>query len=125
MFSVNYLILGGDLFSKDFPLVMKSGNSYYVRQQEVSLTELQDEYKVLGVSPLFFEKGEEIAEFKSNPHFRKEKVLEFNDGQIAEWSKIFNEKKQPNVKVIWNAGNDDPLEADEIMKRYGFEVSEN
>jgi Icc-related predicted phosphoesterase len=27
--------------------------------------------------------------------------------------------------VIWNSGNDDPLEADGIMKRYGFEVSEN
>lgn len=125
MFSVNYLIFGGDLFSKDFLLVMKSGNSYYVGQQEVSLTQLYDEYKVSGVAPLFFEKAEEIVEFKSNPHFRKEKVLEFIDGQIAEWSKIFNEKKQPNVKVIWNTGNDDPLEADEIMKRYGFEVSEN
>lgn len=27
--------------------------------------------------------------------------------------------------MIRNAGNDDPLEADGIMKRYGFEVSEN
>jgi len=48
MFSVNYLIFGGDLFSKDFLLVMKTGNSYYVGQQEVSLTELHDEYKVSG-----------------------------------------------------------------------------
>lgn len=125
MFSVNYLIFGGDLFSKDFILVMKSGNSYYVGQQEVSLTELYEKYKVSGIAPLFFEKTEEMEEFKSNPYFRKEKILEFIDGQIAEWSKIFVEKKQPNIKVIWNTGNDDPLEADEMMKRYGFEVSEN
>ncbi|BCU71582.1 metallophosphoesterase family protein [Stygiolobus caldivivus] len=125
MFSVNYLILGGDLFSKDFLLIRKAGNNYYAGEREVSLSELYEEYKISGIAPLFFERIEEINEFKSNSHFRKEKILEFIEGQAAEWSKIFNEKKQPNIKVLWNTGNDDPLEVDSIMQRYGLDVSEN
>ncbi|AWR96822.2 phosphoesterase [Acidianus sulfidivorans JP7] len=126
MFSINYLIFGGDMFSKDFVLVLKRGNAFLVDDKDVSLEELEENYKTKGVAPLFFEKKDEIDEFINNPHFRKEKILDFVKGQADAWIKIFEEKmNNSNVKVIWNLGNDDPIELDDYLKERGFEISED
>ena len=126
MFSVNYLILGGDLFSKDFILVLKRGNYYYTGEEEINLEELYKNYKVTGLAPIIFDKKEEIDEFLNNKAFRKEKILDFLEGQVEEWVKIYNEKVgNSNFTTYWNTGNDDPLEIDEKLKRYGIEVVED
>ncbi|QIW23969.1 phosphoesterase [Sulfolobus sp. S-194] len=126
MFSVDYLILGGDLVSKDFALYLKNGNSIYLGEKEVSLDEIEKAYKNSGLAPLFFESKDELDEFHSNQQFRREKILDFIQGQIDSWIKIFEEKtKNTKFKTIWNTGNDDPLEVDSYLERYGIKVAEN
>lgn len=126
MFSVDYLIFGGDLFSKDFVLVLRRGNTLLVESQEVTLSQLESDYKTRGIAPLFFDKREEIDEFMQNGVFRKEKILDFLRGQVESWVKIYEEKTAGvKFRTIWNTGNDDPLEIDEYLKRYNVEVSED
>ncbi|BFH74047.1 metallophosphoesterase [Sulfurisphaera javensis] len=126
MFGVHYLILGGDLVSKDFALYLKKGNSIYQGEEEVSLDEIEKIYKTSGLAPLFFDSKDELEEFNSNPHFRKEKILEFIQGQIDSWVKIFEEKtKDAKFITIWNTGNDDPLEVDNYLESHGIKVAEN
>lgn len=126
MFPVDYLILGGDLFSKDFILILRKGNFYYAGEEEIGLNELYNNYKISGLAPLIFDKKEEIDEFLSNKAYRKEKILDFLEGQIEEWVKIFNEKTgNSNFITYWNTGNDDPLEVDDKLKKHGIEVVED
>ncbi|ARM77065.1 metallophosphoesterase family protein [Acidianus manzaensis] len=126
MFSTNYLIFGGDIFSKDFILILKKGNILLTDDKEVSLNELEENYKTKGIAPLFFESKDEIDEFIKNQNFRKEKILDFVKGQADDWIKIYEEKtRNSDVKVIWNLGNDDPLELDDYLKEHGIDISED
>lgn len=126
MFSANYLIFGGDLFSKDFGLYLKRGNSIYLDNEEVSLDYIENKYKVSGLAPLFFESKDELEEFKNNPHVRKEKIIDFIQGQIDSWIKIYEEKtKNSNFTTIWNTGNDDPIEIDSYLEKYSIQTSED
>ncbi|ABP95048.1 MULTISPECIES: metallophosphoesterase [Metallosphaera] len=122
MYDVNYLVYGGDMFSKDFIFVMREGGDYYVDGKKVNLEALQENYMITGRMPIIMSK-EELDFTLGNREALRKVVLERLEAQVDRWVKIQREKMEnSNFFVVWNLGNDDPLELDSLLNSYGIET---
>ncbi|BBG25123.1 hypothetical protein IC006_2458 [Sulfuracidifex tepidarius] len=124
MYKVNYLIFGGDIFSKDFVPVIDKGSSKFVEGKEVQISQLEESSKVSGKTPLLM-REEEFQEAIKNKKYMTSLIVRELEGQASRWVKVFHEKMNgSNIETLWNLGNDDPLELDEYLSGLGIEIAE-
>ncbi len=124
MYKVNYLIFGGDIFSKDFVPVIQEGASKTLNGEEVDISRLEEEGKISGKIPLIMTK-DEFQEATSNRNYMRSLVVRELERQASEWVKIYQEKMSgADVKTFWNLGNDDPTELDDYLNSLGIELTE-
>ncbi len=124
MYKVNYLIFGGDIFSKDFIPVIDKGGSKLLDGKEVEISQLEEDSKVSGKLPLVM-KEEEFQEAINNKKDMNSIIVRELEGQASRWVKIFHEKMNgSDIETLWNLGNDDPLELDEYLNELGIELAE-
>ncbi|BCS93092.1 metallophosphoesterase family protein [Metallosphaera javensis (ex Sakai et al. 2022)] len=122
IYGATYLVYGGDMFSKDFLPVMSDGGSYFLDGKRVSLETIHENFIQTGKMPLIITK-EEFDYVLNNKEALRKVVLERLEAQVDRWVKIQREKAEyANFSVIWNLGNDDPLELDSILKSYDIET---
>jgi Icc-related predicted phosphoesterase len=125
MYKANYLIFGGDLFSKDFvPVIMEGSSRLSLEGNEVDVNQLMEIGKKSGKIPLVMTK-EEYHEAISNKKYMLSLVERELEKQASQWVKIFHEKMDGSgIEVFWNTGNDDPLGIDDTLSSFGIEIIE-
>ncbi|AWR98425.1 metallophosphoesterase family protein [Metallosphaera hakonensis] len=119
IYNVDYLIFGGDMFSSNFILVERRNGDYYLDGRKADLDQLHQSYLTTGFMPIILDNPEDFQ----NRETRRKLILERLEWQAERFVKIQEEKLSGSkLKVIWNLGNDDPVELDSFMNQRQVEL---
>jgi Icc-related predicted phosphoesterase len=123
-YSVDALILGGDITGKALvPLVAAGNGDYQVRflgEDSVvggdALLELEKRVANTGYYPYRCE-PEEAGRLREDPSLVAPIFLELMLGRVGRWMQLAEERLAPQgIPCFVNAGNDDPCEVDEVIR---------
>ncbi|MGC9137970.1 MAG: metallophosphoesterase family protein [Thermoplasmata archaeon] len=124
VYNAHLLIFGGDITGKAIVPIVKNDTGYVstIYGNETKLrndNELKDFIQLQknkGFYPIVLGK-EEYAEMQNNEKLREEKFKELMLERLEQWLNLAEERlKGTGVKLLWEPGNDDPLEIDTRFK---------
>jgi Icc-related predicted phosphoesterase len=124
-YGADVLILGGDLTAKGFIAMIEQPDGKFrtnFRGKELVVNpgkELEDLEKEIRYRGLYTVRTtpQELESFESEAK-REELVLRLALEQVERWMRIVDERLQgTGIRLFLTAGNDDPFEVDEILKK--------
>ncbi len=125
VYDVDVLLLGGDFAGKGLVPVLRHGDSWSARLDGKDLTVPLDGYDQLagdiakrGFYPVQMDSGE-LARISADPDALEELFKTEIRAQAKRWCDLAAERLDPRVRCIITPGNDDPVEADEVIAASG------
>ncbi|MEM4142407.1 MAG: metallophosphoesterase [Thermoplasmata archaeon] len=124
VYNTKLLIFGGDITGKAIVPIVKKDNEYISTiygnetklKNENELNEFIQLQKNKGFYPILVTK-EEYVELQNNESLREKKFKELMLERLEHWLLLAEERlKGTGVKLLWEPGNDDPLEIDKKFK---------
>ncbi|BDC18437.1 metallophosphoesterase [Acidianus sp. HS-5] len=120
MYNVDYLIIGGDVTSKNIAFIERIDDKYYINGNEVDIKTVYEEAKKYGYY-VHVACKEEIRKIEESKEYYESVKKTLVEKQIDNWIKIAEEKLTgSHIKIFWSYGNDDPLYLDEIFSKYNI-----
>ncbi len=120
MYNVDYLVIGGDITSKNIALIERNNDKYYFNGNEIDIKTVYEEARKYGYY-IYTASKEEIQKIEESKEYYESIKKTLVEKQIDNWIKIEEEKlRDTNIKVFWSYGNDDPLYLDEIFSKYNI-----
>jgi Icc-related predicted phosphoesterase len=124
-------ILLGDLAGKLLVPIVKNPDNTYVstffggtyKFKEKELDDVKKRISIAGYYPIIVTK-EELDEIERNPELKDRLFVENIKARLRSWIKLAEERlKGKNVKIFISAGNDDPLEIEEVLNESDFVIN--
>jgi len=124
-------IVLGDLAGKlIIPIVRNPDNTYVstffggtYKFKEKELDDVKKRISIAGYYPIVVTK-EELDEIERNPELKDRLFVENIKARLSSWIKLAEERlKEKNVKIFIAAGNDDPMEIEEVLNSSDFVVN--
>jgi len=124
-------ILLGDLAGKLLIPIVKNPDNTYVstffggtyKFREKELDDVKKRISIAGYYPIIVTK-EELDEIERNPELKDRLFVENIKARLRSWIKLAEERlKGKNVKIFISAGNDDPLEIEEVLNESDFVIN--
>jgi len=124
-------IVLGDLAGKlIIPIVRNPDNTYVstffggtYKFKEKELDDVKKRISIAGYYPIVVTK-EELDEIERNPELKDRLFVENIKARLSSWIKLAEERlKGKNVKIFIAAGNDDPMEIEEVLNSSDFVVN--
>lgn len=123
-YSVDLLIIGGDLCGKEFVTVTNINGNYYTLFPKGSEFKKEKIWSYKSFIEKIENKGSYIIEISETDYFKSIEDNEFADqfiekvttDRIKEWVKLI-QKNNFNFKILFSPGNDDPYYIDEIFRQ--------
>jgi Icc-related predicted phosphoesterase len=124
-------ILLGDLSGKLLVPIVKNPDNTYVstffggtyKFKEKELDDVKKRISIAGYYPIIVTK-EELDEIERNPELKDRLFVENIKARLRSWIKLAEERlKGKNVKIFISAGNDDPLEIEEVLNESDFVIN--
>ena len=124
-------ILLGDLAGKLLIPIVKNPDNTYVstffggtyKFKEKELDDVKKRISIAGYYPIIVTK-EELDEIERNPELKDRLFVENIKARLRSWIKLAEERlKGKNVKIFISAGNDDPLEIEEVLNESDFVIN--
>jgi uncharacterized protein len=121
VYEPDVLILGGDFAGKGLVPVVRQGESWSARVDGQPVTVPLADYDKLkaditrrGFYAAPLEAGE-LARLNDDPALIEELFRTQIRDQVGRWCDLVSERLDPRIRCIITPGNDDPVEADEIL----------
>ncbi len=120
IYSVDVLVIGGDLAGKSLKPIVDLGNNKYeidgVTYDDQAINKMKKDMENVGVYYVVMSK-EELEEAKANPKKQEEYFKMAITRTLRQWIEIAEEKyKGLNVPIFVNLGNDDPEYMFDVLK---------
>ncbi|RSN67474.1 metallophosphoesterase [Candidatus Korarchaeum cryptofilum] len=124
-------ILLGDLAGKLLVPIVRNPDNTYVstffggtyKFKEKELDDVKKRISIAGYYPIIVTK-EELDEIERNPELKDRLFVENIKARLRSWIKLAEERlKGKNVKIFISAGNDDPLEIEEVLNESDFVIN--
>jgi hypothetical protein len=123
-YSVNVIILGGDLTGKAIVPILRASDGTFTYEYMGEKTTLKNEEGLKSTCAVLSDKGyypyvtdnEEIVELQADKAKLRDLFLNLMKERLRSWVRFAEERlKGSNVQCFMSPGNDDPLEIDEAL----------
>jgi Icc-related predicted phosphoesterase len=124
-------ILLGDLAGKLIVPIVRNPDNTYVstffggtyKFKEKELDDVKKRISIAGYYPIIVTK-EELDEIERNHELKDRLFVENIKARLRSWIKLAEERlKGKNVKIFISAGNDDPMEIEEVLNESDFVIN--
>jgi len=131
-YSVNVIILGGDLTGKAIVPILKASDGTFIYEYMGEKTVVKNEEGLKKALAMLSDKGyypyvtnkEEIVELQNNKDKLRDLFINLMKERLRSWIRLAEERlKESNILCFISPGNDDPLEIDEVLSESDIVVN--